>query len=102
MQGARYGLLLGKLIGLIFLFVLINSILYIELIPIFFKGRPAYYPFIITSIVAMVVSSQLVWRVSAVDGTSLRRGLLCLLSALGTGAAVILLSLLIILNTLGS
>lgn len=44
MQGARYGLLLGKLIGLIFLFVLINSILYIELIPIFFKATSKNLP----------------------------------------------------------
>jgi hypothetical protein len=102
MQGERYGLLLSKLTGLIVLFVLINSILYIELIPTFFEGLPTYYPFIITSIVAMVVSGQLVWRFSVVDNTSLRRSLLCLFSVLGTGAAVVLLSLLIILNTLGS
>jgi len=102
MQGKRYGALLSKLIGLIALFVLINSVLYIEIIPTFFEGRPTYYPFIITLIVAMAVSGQLMWRVSAVDCTSLRCGLLCLLSVLGTGAAVVLFSLLIILNIVGS
>ena len=102
MRLPRYGLLIFKLTGLIVIFVLVNSVVYIDLIPKFFNNRPTYYPFIFASLSAVVLSGLLVWRDAEVTRATLTRGFLCLSSGLGVGAMVVLLSLLVILNTLGS
>jgi hypothetical protein len=102
MRGHIYGPLLMKLAALVVLFVLINSATYILLLQKFLGGRATYYPFVVSTGGAIALAIIFAWRSAGATRASLARAVLCLSSAVIVGTAVILLSLLIIVNTLGA
>lgn len=91
-----------KLALLVLLVVLINSVTYILVLPRFFDGRATYFPFVVSTISAVVFAVLFAWGSLEDTRNLLTRTILCLSSAIMVGGTVVLISLLIIVNTLGS
>lgn len=102
MRVPAYGLLLIRLTGLVLLFVLINAGTYILVLQRTGGGQATYLPFIVSTTVACVSAALLVWKAGDIGQDLLARSFFCLASAVIVGVVVVFLSLLIILNTLGS
>lgn len=101
MPSKKYSSLSLKLVWLITIFVLINSFIYIELFPKFFNSQPTYYPLILCTSSAIIITAQIARKHIDTWGTSIIQGFACISLALGVGVVVVFLSLMIILNTLG-
>lgn len=102
MRMPAYGALFLRLAGVVLLFVLINAATYIFLLQRLAGGRATYYPFVINTAGAIVLAVLFAWRGANANGNLRSRTFLCLSSAVIVGSAVILLSLFVIVNTLGA
>lgn len=102
MRVSAYRSLVLRLAGLVLFFVLINAGTYILVLQRFAGGRATYYPFVVSTVGAIILALFFAWKSGGTSGNFLTRTVLCLSSAAVVGSAVVLLSLFVIVNTLGS
>lgn len=94
--------LFARLSMLILFSVFINAATYILVLPQIAGGRASYYPFVGCVSIAMFLAIKFAWRGVDPRDNKLFRTIRCFSSAVMVGAAVVLLSLFIIVNIMGS
>jgi hypothetical protein len=97
-----YASLIAKLVGLVVLAVAANTAAYLVLLPVFFSSRATYWPAAAILACTLLFAGALAWKSGAGRRTAVMQGVSCLASALVAGCTATFLTLLILLNTVGS